>query len=231
VLTLEIRDVIPATPRSRIVRIDLAGRRFPYLPGQAVLIAAHGVERRRPYSIAAAPEDADREGWLELLVGVDESGAAGPHLTLERGALVDLEGPVGRFTFPIDPEETRFVFIAGGTGIAPLRAMLRHAMTEPTRQFGLLYSARRPSEFAFEHELQSFARAGRLELRQTVTREAADDWTGARGRIRTADLAPLIHHPETVCFICGPRSLVEEMPKLVGELGISAGRIRIEEWG
>lgn len=229
-MTLPIREVLPATPRSRILRLDLQGQRFPYLPGQAVLIGAHGAGERRPYSIAAAPEDVERDGWLELLVGVDAAGVPGPHLTLEPEALVDVEGPIGRFTFPANPEEQRFVFIAGGTGIAPLRAMLRHAIAQPHRRIGLFYSARTAGEFAFEPELQSLAGAGRIELRQTVTRDAAGDWTGARGRIHADDLAPLIHDPQTVCFVCGPRSLVEEVPRLLGELGIGAERIRIEEW-
>lgn len=230
VLTLPIREVLPATPRARVVRLDLSGQRLPYLPGQAVLIASHGSDRRLPYSIAAAPGDVERDGWLELLVGVDGAGTPGPHLALQNGALVDVEGPVGRFTFPEDPEAERFVFIAGGTGIAPLRAMLRHALTKPRRQIGLFHSARTPDEFAFESEWQSLARAGRIEFRQTVTREATD-WSGARGRVGPGDLAPLIHDPQTLCFICGPRSFVEEIPRVLGELGVGSERIRVEEWG
>src|SRR5262245_56174141 len=125
VLTLPINDVLPATPRARVVRIDLGGASFPYAPGQAVFIAKHGPDRRRPYSTASAPEDVERDGWLELLVGVDADGRPGPHLELDAGTLVDIEGPIGRFTFPAAPDEERFVFIAGGTGIAPLRSMLR----------------------------------------------------------------------------------------------------------
>src|SRR5512134_1097048 len=147
------------------------------------MIASQGSERRRPYSIACAPEEADADGWLELLVGVDGEGRPGMDLTLEPGALVDIDGPVGRFTFPLRPVEKRFVFIAGGTGIAPLRSMLRHALHVPHRQIGLFYSARTPGEFAYESELRSLARDGHIELRQTVTRESADDWAGTRGRI------------------------------------------------
>src|SRR5262245_36886244 len=148
------------------------------------MIASHGAEARRPYSIASAPEDARRDDFVELLIGVNDEGVPGPHLTLDPGALIDVEGPLGAFTFPPAPEETRFVFIAGGTGIAPLRAMLRHALHEPHRHIGVLYSARTPGEFAYEGELQSLARAGRIELRQTVTRDVAPtDWDGRRGRI------------------------------------------------
>ena len=229
--TLPIRDVVAATPRARIVRLDLGGEPFPYQPGQAVLIGSHGQERRRPYSIASAPEDARREDCLELLVGVDAEGRAGPHFTLEPQALVDIDGPLGRFTFPDDPDEQRFVFIAGGTGIAPLRAMMRHALHGRHRQIGVLYSARAPGEFAYEAELRALARDGRIELKQTITREIPENWAGPRGRISRADLSPLVHDPATLCFVCGPPALVEEMPKLLEELGVPRTRIRIEEWG
>jgi ferredoxin-NADP reductase len=230
-LTLPIREVLPATLRARIVRIDLGRERFPYLPGQALLIATHGHQQRQPYSLAGAPEDAEHDRWLELLVRVGPDGSPGSHLTLEQGAIVDIEGPFGGFTLPPEPRDRRFVFIAGGTGIAPLRAMLRHALHGPHEQIGLFYSARAPGEFAYETELQSLAREGRIELKQTVTRDvASDNWTGSRGRIGRGDLAPLIHDPATMCFICGPPALVDDMPRLLGELGIAGHRVRIEEW-
>jgi NAD(P)H-flavin reductase len=231
VLTLTLRDVLPATPRARIARLDLDSHRLDYSAGQAVMIASHGAEKRRPYSIASAPEDARRDGLVELLIGVNEEGVPGPHLALDPGTLVDVEGPLGSFTFPPAPEESRFVFIAGGTGIAPLRAMLRHALHLPHRNIGLFYSARTPDEFAFEAELRHLASSGEIELRQTVTRAADDaDWNGARGRLDRATLAELIHDPETLCFVCGPAAMVDEMPRLLQGMGIPRGRIRIEEW-
>jgi Na+-transporting NADH:ubiquinone oxidoreductase subunit F len=231
-LTLPIREVLPATPRSRVLRIDLQGARFPYLPGQAVLIATHGHGRRKPYSLAASPEDAARDGVLELLIGLNAEGTPGVHLALVQDALVDVEGPLGQFTLTDDLEAERFLFIAGGSGVAPLRAMLRHALHRPHRQIGLLYSARTLSDFAYESELRDLARGGLIELKQTVTREeVGETWNGARGRIGRAALAPLVHDPDTVCFICGPPALVHEMPKLLGELGVPVSRIRIEEWG
>ena len=230
VLTLGIKEVLPATPRARIVRIELGGAAFDYASGQAVLVGdTNG--RKRPYSLAAPPEESRQTGYLELLVGVDATGTPGPHLTLERGRLVDVEGPLGSFTFPQVPKERRFVFIAGGTGIAPLRAMLHHALAIEHAQIGLLYSARTPDEFAYEEELRRLARQGKIELRQTVTRPAADGWSGARGRIGRSELQPLVHDPATLCFVCGPPALVSEMSTLLNELGIARSRIRIEEWG
>jgi NAD(P)H-flavin reductase len=231
VLTLPLREVLPATPRARLARLDLDGSAFDYLAGQAVSIAAQGYEPRRPYSIASAPEDARRDRVLELLIGVDAGGKPGPHLTLEPGALIDVEGPLGTFTFPPEPRERRFVFIAGGTGIAPLRAMMRHALALPHRNIGLFYSARTPDEFAFEEELRRLAAAGEIELRQTITRATDSDWSGPRGRLKRDALEELVHDPATLCFVCGPPTLVDEMPKLLSDLGIPRERIRIEEWG
>lgn len=229
-LTLPIREVLPATPRARIARLDLDGNAFDYAPGQAVAIASHGGEKRRPYSIASAPEDARRDGWLELLIGVGADGTPGPHLTLQTGALVDLDGPLGSFVFPAAPAERRFVFIAGGTGIAPLRAMMRRALRLPHRNIGLFYSVRTPDEFAYEEELRRLARDGEIELRQTVTRAVDADWTGARGRLNRAALEELVHDPATLCFICGPPALVDEIPRILAEIGIPKERIKIEEW-
>lgn len=230
-LTLPVRDVLPATPRSRILRIDTGGTRFPYDPGQAVLVAAHGYGKRRAYSLASAPEDAEREGCLELLVGTNAEGFAGPHLTMAPGASVDVEGPIGRFTFPDEPSTNRILFIAGGTGIAPLRSMLRRALRASGRRISVLYSARTPSDFAYGDELLSLARDGRIQLTQAVTRTPiGGDWRGVRGRIGPAELGALVDEPDTLCFICGPPALVHDLPGLLVGLGVPPHHVRIEEW-
>jgi len=230
-VTLPIRELVPATPRATIVRLALNGHRFEYTAGQAVLVAPHGSERRRPYSIAIAPEDAQRTGQLELLVGTDADTGDGSRLELEIGATLDVEGPVGTFTFPASPVERNFVFVAGGTGIAPLRAMLRHVMLGPEPQHvGLLYSARTPTEFAYQDEFRALAERRLIELRQTVTRAPAGTWSGPRGRIDRAALAELVHDPRTLCFICGPAAMVDEIPRLLEDIGVDRSRIRIEEW-
>jgi len=230
VLTLPIREVVPATPRARIVRIDLGRGAFPFRAGQAVLVGAHGFPRRRAYSIACAPEDADRDHSIELLVGVDASGQPGHDLALAPGIELDVEGPVGAFTFPDAPEERRFVFIAGGTGIAPLRAMLRHALAIPGSEVGLFYSVRTPDEFVYQGEFRALAADGLIALRQTITRGTELDWDGARGRVDRVMLSELVQDPGTLCFVCGPPALVSEMRVLLGDLGIVRERIRMEEW-
>jgi ferredoxin-NADP reductase len=235
-VTLPIRDVLPGTARARLVRLDLQGRHFPYRAGQAVLIAAHGSDKRRPYSIADAPEQAAATGCLELLVGLGDGSTAGPHLMLAPGTLVDVEGPRGRFTIPETSEAQRLLFIAGGTGIAPLRAMFKHALATGRHHIAVLYSARTPDEFAFGPELRDLAATGQIALLMTATRDADPSWRDGRGRIGPEQLASLLDGKEespdrsTLCFVCGPRSLVDDIPVLLHTLGMARERIRIEEW-
>lgn len=229
-LTLPIREVLPATARASLVRLDVRGESFPFAAGQALTIAAHGQTPRRPYSIASSPDEVERTGSLELLVGLGDDGTPGPHLRLEPGARVDIEGPVGGFTFPEHPVDVRFLFIAGGTGIAPLRAMLRQALSRGLTNLGVLYSARTPDDFAYEQELRDLAERRQIELRLTVTRVTDAAWSGGRGRIDSGQIAPLLHDPLTLCFVCGPRTLVDAVPKALRALGVAADRIRLEEW-
>lgn len=230
-LTRPVLDIGVATPRARIIHVDLQGTPFPFLPGQAIWLGAHGQALRKPYSIASSPEDVVRDGRLELLVGVDAVGEPGAHLPLHPGTLVDIDGPVGSFTFPDAPSSTRFLFIAGGTGISPLRSMLRHSLTIPHEAIGVLYSARLPEEFAYADELRRMADAGTIELRMTVTRDPGPgNWSGTRGRITRDELAPLVHDQRTLCFVCGPQALVEEMPRVLQSLGIPSERVLTERW-
>ena len=95
-----------------------------------------------------------------------------------------------------------------------------------------MYSARLPEEFAYAHEFRAMADAGTIELRMTVTRDVGPgNWTGNRGRISREELEPLVHDGRTLCFVCGPPTLVDEMPKLLEKLGVPRERVRTEEWG
>ena len=231
-VTVPLADVVAATPRSRILVLDLQGATFPFIAGQAVVVGEHGQTERRPYSIASSPELTSETGRLELLIGLDAEGAMGPHLSsLLPGRLIDVDGPIGDFTFPAEPTERRLLFVAGGTGIAPLRAMLDHALRKhPSEQISLLYSARRADEFAFIEELRNHAAVGRIELHQTVTRED-ESWEGGRGRIGRSHFEAVLHEPRaTLCFVCGPPAMVGESVETLAELGVPRALIRREQW-
>lgn len=86
-MLLRVHSASPATPTSRIVRLNLERTRFRYRAGQAVLLGLPGQDQRRPYSIASAPEDARAQGYLEFLIKTDAEGRFGPHLAGLRAML------------------------------------------------------------------------------------------------------------------------------------------------
>jgi ferredoxin-NADP reductase len=231
-LTLSIRDAIPATPRAHIIRLDLQGQSFRYVAGQAAYLQPQGAEKRRPYSMASAPEETAQHGLIEFLVQTGNDGSTGltPAL-IQPGTPVALEGPLGSFTFPAHPRERRFVFIAGGTGIAPLRSMLWHTLlAERDGQVALIYSVRSPEEFAYMEEFQRLEDEARIEFRHTVTRAASEGWLGRQGRIDVRCLDGLVDAGQTLCFICGPPALIGDLRPQLRKLGVNDDQIRIENW-
>lgn len=233
VVTVPLGAFAAITPRSRLLTLDVSHLPFAFLPGQAVMLGASGVDERRPYSIASSPERTRETGALEVLIAVDAAGDPGPHLPRPSpGMRVEVEGPFGSFVFPAAFEQRRVLFVAGGTGIAPLRSMADHLL-RATRayQASLLYSARARDEFAFIDEFRAHASAGRLELHQTVTREEGAAWMGGRGRIGHSHFEAVLHDPaDTLCFVCGPPALVSESVATLRLLGVPADLIRTEAW-
>jgi NAD(P)H-flavin reductase len=228
-VTVPIVEIAASTPRSRLLTLDLAGQRFPFTAGQAVLMAPSGDADRRPFSLACAPEQVAESGRLELLIAADGNDLR----WATAGNLVDLDGPLGTFTLPASLGDHRLLFVAGGTGIAPLRAMIGHLLlTDPGRRISVLYSARRSDEFAFIDELREHELARRLVLQQTVTRDDSSSWQGRRGRIGRAEFEAVLEEPErTLCFVCGPPAMVDESVTVLKALGVPATAIRTEQWG
>ena len=114
------------------------------------MVGLHRSPLRKPYSIASAPWELARSGVLQLLTQVDDSGALDPHLELAApGTLIDLEGPFGTFGLPPEFDDVPLLFVAGGTGIAPLRSILMERLARPrVPAISVVYSARSPEEFA-----------------------------------------------------------------------------------
>jgi ferredoxin-NADP reductase len=189
---------------------------------------------RVPYSMASAPVETQASGRLDFLIKTEPSGRWGREFdSVQPGDQLAVDGPFGSFLFPANPPEQRFLFIAGGTGIAPIRAMIRQAsLTGVPGQMKLLYSAKTADDFVYLPELRDLAAQRGLGLRLYVTREtsATESEHFARGRISVGQIAPLVDDPATLCFVCGPESMVAAVPQMLLELGIERARIRIEEW-
>jgi ferredoxin-NADP reductase len=211
------------------VRVALDGIPYSYRAGQAASVGLNERDRLTPYSIASAPHDTAEHGYLEFLVKVDGSSRFGAIVSdLRPGAAMFVSPPSGAFELP-PRAEWPLLFIAGGTGIAPMRSMIREAIhLDPGHRPALIYSARTPDEFAYLDELRDLANDGRIALTLTLTGDAKD-WLHARGRAGIEHLEG-VATPETLCFVCGPPAMVAELPQALLSIGVPRDRIRTENW-
>jgi CDP-4-dehydro-6-deoxyglucose reductase len=226
-----VREIVRETPRAIVLRLDAARVRIPFSAGQAAMVGLADRKARKPYSIASAPAEQRRSGTLEFLVELGEDGQARPNLEdVAPGSRVAVEGPMGGFVLPRRlPRE--LLFVAGGTGIAPLRAMIASALARRhPPSITLFYSARTPEEFAFSQEALRLSRRGRLRLCRTVTREVGRAWRGRRGRIQQAWIRTLVKGRSPLCFVCGPEGFVADVMTMLREAGVPERNIRREQY-
>jgi ferredoxin-NADP reductase len=231
----EVKEIIEETPRVRSLVLDVPD--WPgHLPGQRIdvrLTADDGYQAQRSYSIASAPE-APR---LMLTVERIQDGEVSPYLTAEvrPGDRFGLRGPIGGFFAWTTAEGGPLFLIAGGSGIVPLMAMLRHrAAAKSTIPALLLYSSRTFEDIIYREELDQLAARDReLEVVHTLTRTQPAGWSGGARRIDRDMLADFGFgaklHPKI--FVCGPTRLVETVALSLLELGHERGLIKTERFG
>ncbi len=228
-------DIVDETPRAKSLVLDVPGW-AGHKAGQHVdvrLTAEDGYQAQRSYSIASPPEDRH----LILTVERLEDGEISPYLTevLQPGDQLELRGPIGGyFTWQV-ADGGPLLLIAGGSGIAPLMAMIRHRAaqrsTVPTR---LLFSSRAFDEIIYRQELARLSAADpTLRVVHTLTRQQPPDWSGYRRRIDRAMLAEVAWTPaeRPRAFICGPTALVETVASVLVKLGHEARHVKTERFG
>ena len=235
-LVLTVQAVIPATPTTRIVRLDLnarrpspskpARRRSSGPPSRNFAFPTRSRRRRsRPRArLARFPDQGRASGRWGHQFDAVAPGHAHRHSGTVR--LVHVSRRAARAPLPVhrrrhghraDPGDDSPGAAQGTTG--PDAAALQR---QDRRRLRLSARARRDGGAPDG--------AGGLDLRLHVTREAPDTWQGARGRITSSELAALIDDPATLCFVCGPETMVADVPRMLTELGIDRGRVRVEEW-
>jgi ferredoxin-NADP reductase len=231
----EVSEIVIETPHVKSLFLHVTGWQG-HLPGQHVdirLTAEDGYQAQRSYSIASAPEDELLTLTVERVMG----GEVSPYLVdeLRAGDRFQLRGPVGGYFVWTVATRGPLYLIAGGSGIAPLMAMLRHRerrkVPVPT---GLLYSSRSLEDAIYREELDAMAQRDRnLHIAYTLTRKQPEGWVGRRGRIDKAMLieAPFPPPSKPNIFVCGPTPFVEHVSNLLVELGHDALAIKTERFG
>ena len=207
-----------------------------HLPGQHVdirLTAEDGYQAQRSYSIASPPEDE----WLALTVERVDNGEVSPYLVddLRAGDQFELRGPIGGYFVWTVATRGPLWLIAGGSGIAPLMAMLRHRTRRKVRGPALLlYSSRSLEDVIYREELDMMARADPdLRIVNTLTRMQPERWMGHRGRIDKALLAEAGFQPrqKPKIYVCGATPFVEDVSRFLVELGHDPLTVKTERFG
>ena len=231
----EVREVAAETPRVKSFFLHVPGW-GGHRPGQHVdirLTAEDGYQAGRSYSIASAPEDELLSMTVELVSG----GKVSPYLVkdVRVGDRFELRGPIGGYFVWTAAMGGPLCLIAGGSGIAPLMAMLRHKQKLNARASTLLlYSSRAPEDIIYRKELEAMARHDPdLRIIHALTRWLPQNWTGHRGRIdkallADADFSPA-HNPQI--FVCGPTPFVEDVSRFLVELGHQPSAVKTERFG
>jgi ferredoxin-NADP reductase len=196
------------------------------------LTAEDGYQAQRSYSIASAPEDQR----LALTVERIDDGEVSPYLAdeLRLGDQLEVRGPIGgHFTWRVE-DGGPLLLVAGGSGLVPLMAMLRHraarrAMTD-TR---LLASSRSWEDLLYRDELTQMSGEKGLSTLFTLTRARPPGWSGLARRVDAEMLAAL--GPEVSArpriFVCGPTAFVESVADALVGLGHPPAAVRAERFG
>jgi ferredoxin-NADP reductase len=229
-----VLELVEETPRCTSLILeppDWPGHRA----GQHVdvrLTAEDGYQAQRSYSIASGPEDAQLLLTIERL----DDGEVSPYLVneLRPGDELELRGPIGGYFVWERSSGGPLLLIAGGSGVVPLRAMLRHHVaTGGDAAARLLYSTRSLDEVLYRHELESLTSDHGVGVHVALTRAWPEDWEGHRGRISPELLRnvswPPYEHP--LIYICGPTGFVEAIAGQLVEAGHDPRAIRTERFG
>jgi ferredoxin-NADP reductase len=231
---LPVVELIEETSRAKTILLEVGGS-FGHRAGQHVdvrLTAEDGDQAQRSYSIASAPED----GQLALTVERLGDGEVSPYLTdeLRPGDRLELRGPIGGYFVWEDADGGPLLLLGGGSGVVPLRAMLRHhQMVGSSVPARLLYSARTLDDVIYRDELMQLAADRDVDVRFTLTRAQPEDWDGYSRRIDRELLDDVSWPPsdDPLVYICGPTPFVETAASALVAGGHHPERIRTERFG
>ena len=232
-----VAAITPETERVNTYTLRLP-QWTPHRAGQYYdlrLTAPDGYQTERSYSIASPPEQTGEIAFtVELINGGEVSGYLYEGVAV--GDELEVRGPIGGyFVWPVDGVAASLLLVAGGSGVVPLMAMLRHRQRAGlANPVVLLFSVRSPDEFIYQHELEALAQTDpTFTLLLTYTRRVPVGWVGYRRRLDAAMLAEargyLSGPPQ--CYVCGPTGLVEEAATLLQAQGLPDNAIRTERFG
>lgn len=216
-----VRDQARDTRSFDLRRRDPAdARAFEFIPGQVGLLRVAG-EDPAYFAFASAPDDPE----LEVLVK-QKAGASSVIYDMKVGEELELVDIAGR-GFPMNELKGRdLVFVAMGTGVAPLRSALRQVLRHKSEfgQLVVLYGARTPDDFSYRDETEEWKDSG-VKLRQVISRPDGHDWSGPTGYVQSLLDHVLPDLAAPVALICGSREMIDQTRERLGKMGFKPEEI------
>ncbi|WGH78565.1 NADH:ubiquinone reductase (Na(+)-transporting) subunit F [Jannaschia ovalis] len=213
------------------------------IAGWRSMRVASETEVTRAYSLASRPEDAGRAVFVirlavpppgqehELPPGLCSSWL----FAVQPGEEIQLSGPFG--DFHVQPNDREMVFVGGGVGMAPLRAMIHQELARgSTRRIRYFYGARSAADLFYAGEFATLAAAHpNFSWTPALSDPAPGDrWTGATGFIHEQLRAEMRDHPapeECEYYLCGPPVMVSAVLATLDRLGVEPGSIFYDDFG
>jgi len=221
-------ELVDETPRTKSIALEL-----PVWPGHRAgqhvdvrLTAEDGYQAQRSYAIASAPED----DHVVLTVERLNDGEVSPNLVdvLRPGDQLELRGPLGGYFVWEASLGGPLLLLAAGSGVVPLRAILRHhRIVESTVPARVLYWARTLDDVIYRDELTANAFGDVVDIRFTLTREQPEGWRGWE-RWTDMELLQEVTWPareRPLIYVCGPTPFVDRATFSLIALGHEPGRV------
>lgn len=207
---------------------------FTFVPGQFLNVAfsVGGARMNRSYSISSSPT---QRKYVELTIKREPRGAVSRHVVdlLKVGDIIEVAGPVGKFTFD-GTEAANIVLISAGVGITPMVSITRY-LTERSwpGEIFFIYICRTPADFIFADEVAALQqRNPKLHVAVTSTKAEGTNWKGPRGRLTKELLTQTVPDlGSRRIHICGPAAMMDATKALLTELGVPPDQVKSELFG
>ena len=240
-LQLRVAEIIEDTPSTRTLRLIATGTPLPpFQAGQYInlFVNIDGTETARPYAISSAPQVRD---YYDLTVKRVANGFVSNFLLddVKEGDSFESTGPMGTFYHNPVHHGDDLIFLAGGSGIAPARAMIQ-SIAQNQKQgrdlnqtMHVVYSSSYENDVIFEEELQSLAQAHDFLTVTWLISRPTEQCSVRTGRITESLLVELIGDDpqalnDKMFYVCGPTSFHHHCEQLLKSLQVKSRRVRIE---
>lgn len=223
-INLSITRIIKHTPNAwSFFMIPQNAPRPSFIAGQVAVLEMDNYGDSY-YAFASAPEENEFEFLIKRRASANVTAALfDPHIA-KRIVLKDIVGD----GFPVEAYNGHdLVFVAMGTGLAPLRSVLRHIFRQ-RQSYGrlfVLYGARQIEDFCFEDEMTTEWRQQGVELRQVISQPGDAAWDGPTGYVQSLldHVVPEMNNP--LALVCGSREMIAQTRARLGELGFTPEKI------